>query len=413
MSRKRSSAESVTLTPFDRHAAVDLSKRTFRKQILPLTSITYEGKRIRFDRKFLTDLAESFKANAYDAVPFVLADPRTNAHNMDPERVRGEVIGMEVTDTGLDGIIRFPDAASARAVSRNPKLGVSARIVQGLARVDGKTFGRAIQHVLGTIDPRVTGMGPWTEVSLSGYTDPDVVLDLTSETYEREPEMGKKASKTAAAASGGDTQIEDIDLSELSDEEFQDMLDMALTADDDEDEDEDPDDVEDSDETDDESDEDPDADEESDDGDEEDEGEGTTARRSKKGRRRQLATASLSNEHRRRAARTDEHSAVEAMRIDLAERNWKAERRAYAKDGVPPALLDLAAPLLSLPDEAVIDLSNTDKPVNASAIVRGFLDEVRGLIDFKPEMGDDIDLSEESTSTADKVLAQWAEEYPI
>lgn len=385
-------------TPYSRRKAINLSNLTYRKQILPLGSITYEGRRIDFDRAYLTDLAASFNDGAYDAVPFVLAHPQTNAHNVDPERVRGEVIRMEVTDQGLDGIIRFPDEQSARVVSKNPKLGVSARIVQGLSRVDGKKFGKAIHHVLGTLDPRVTGLAPWTEISLAGYADPDEVLDLTSHTYEGDSEMGKKAGKGSGAEQGADL-IEDIDLSSLSDEEFQDMLDLALTdedLDDEDDEDEDGEVVE-------VVDADADAFQQADDEGEEDEDEEAVVEP-------EPVQTSLSNVHRRRAARVDQIDDIEAMRIDLAARNWAVERREFLRDGVPPALLDLAAPLLSSPDEQVLDLSNSDTPVNASAIVRGVLDEIRGMIDFKPQMGGVVDLSG-SASEADATLAAWSDQY--
>ena len=49
----------------------------------------------------------------------------------------------------------------------NPFLGVSARIVEQYSRADGKFFPAAIQHCLGTLDPRIPGLGAWTPIDMS------------------------------------------------------------------------------------------------------------------------------------------------------------------------------------------------------------------------------------------------------
>jgi hypothetical protein len=140
-------------------------------------TITYKGRKIKFDRKYLEQLVKSFKSKAFDQVPFMLAKD-DNAHTMDPDRFRGEVKGIEMTDDGIDVLLELTDDA-ADLVRENPRLGVSARIVEGLERADGKHFAHAVQHVLGTLDPRVTGMSGWKEVEELSYAAHNVI-DLTN-----------------------------------------------------------------------------------------------------------------------------------------------------------------------------------------------------------------------------------------
>lgn len=240
----------ATLTPYDLSAAVKVGNKMYRKQILALSTINYKGKKIKFDKAFLTDLANSFKDGAYDQVPFQLADA-DNRHNMDPERTRGELVGVELTDDGLDGIFSVTDDG-AKIIESNPKLGVSARIVQALEKSDGRSFKRAINHVLGTLDPRVTKMRPWQAVDLSEADKEIEVVDLTAATVKKGSLMATKSKtkKAVAKPSNGVVTVttskgeRNIDLSALSDEEFQALLDMSSQVEEDEADEED-DDVED------------------------------------------------------------------------------------------------------------------------------------------------------------------------
>jgi hypothetical protein len=179
--------EVALLAPLDRQEAVELSSTLWRKQLLPRGTIDYKGRKISFDDKYLADLAASFRANAFDQVAFLLAKD-DNSHTMDPERFRGEVKGMEVTSSGLDVLLDLTEDA-ADLVRKNPRLGVSARIIEGLNRADGTKFPRAIQHVLGTLDPRVTGMASWQEVSLSEEVGDTV--DMTTEEVQMSQTQGE------------------------------------------------------------------------------------------------------------------------------------------------------------------------------------------------------------------------------
>lgn len=160
------------LTPFTRTASVELSggvRPRYRKQIMKLQKIKYRdkfGERIvDFNRPYLESLVQAYQARAYDQVPFQLADG-ANGHNNDPERTRGDLVGVELTKDGIDGIFE-PTPDGELLIKKNPKLGVSCRIIENLEHADGRTYPRAIQHVLGTVNPQLTGMRPWERVDLS------------------------------------------------------------------------------------------------------------------------------------------------------------------------------------------------------------------------------------------------------
>lgn len=418
------------LTPIDLAAATQTGKRTFLKQVLPLGSINYRGRKIVFDKAYLTDLAESFNDGAYDQVPVVAADP-DNRHNMDPNRFGGEIQGFEVKDDGLYAKVSATKA-TARLLNDNPKLGVSARIVEGLEKSDGRKYRRAIQHVLLTMDPRVTGMKPWQTVDLSVYNGGDRrVVDLTALTIDKEigmPKIKGRATEKPKSQTTPPTQTEGVlDLSELSDEDLDLLLSVAGGVDDETDE------VDETDETDEAEveEEDGEDDEESTDLSEEptkvpafiksaqDEKERRT--KGKKGKKAKKGTppvlTNLSSPSRRvstvdlaeDALGSDERDRVSDLEINLAEERWENHRREYARAGVPPFVLDLAAPLLSAPEETVVNLSSADEPVNATTIVRSVLDGLKGMIDLTPELGHAVDLSNDGEPQGEsvKLLDAW------
>lgn len=389
------------LTPFDFSDPVPAGRRRFWKQVLPNTQIDYQGQKIDFNNEFHTDLAEAFTQKAYDQVPLVFADAG-NRHNMDPRNFAGEVVKVE--NRGKDGTWALieADRAAAKAINQNPKLGVSARIMQGIAKADGRTFKRALNHVLLTMNPRVQGMQPWQAVDLSGDTETDEVVDLTAEEYKEGNAMGKQRTATRRQ----------IDLSALSDDDFATLVDLATEAGvlDDEEVDED--------------------EEAADTGDVED-----TSTATKKPTKKKSTTkvkvekeveggdpdedeeeeeeedeesTDLSD-----AATTDQtNSTVRQMQVDLAEERWSSERKDLTLAGVPPFLLDLAEPVLSSPDTMVIDLADGETH-NATDTIRKMLDGFKGIVDLTPDIGHSFDLSDEVAQVdADSEFIQaWEEQY--
>jgi hypothetical protein len=212
------------LTPYAKGNAAPAGRNLFRKQLLPVAKIDYKGRVIDFTRDYLAGLVTAFNDRAYDQVAFQLADEK-NTHTEAPERFRGEIAALELTVDGLDVIVAATDAG-AEVLRENPRLGVSAKIVEGYGRADGKFFPRALKHVLGTLDPRLTGMRPWEAVEAAN--DDGEVIDLTDAEYgtaEPAPPAGRHAKPEASP--GPTTQPEPHPAATPPAEEH----DMALTPD--------------------------------------------------------------------------------------------------------------------------------------------------------------------------------------
>jgi hypothetical protein len=186
----------AVLTPFSSSEAVELAAQTWRKRLLPVGNVDYKGRTLKFTRDYLGQLVRAFNDRAYDQVALQLADAQ-NTHTNDPERFRGEVTGMELGDDGLYVTVRTTEAGS-KVLEENPRLGVSARIVEGYARSDGKSFPAAVQHVLATLDPRIPGLGAWQAIEAATPV-PESVLDLSGESFTALAGGGKAAKKAAKA----------------------------------------------------------------------------------------------------------------------------------------------------------------------------------------------------------------------
>jgi hypothetical protein len=340
--------EVALLGPLDRSDAIELSKTLWRKQILPKGSIEYKGRRINFDDAYLADLAESFRGQAFDQVAFLLAKD-DNAHTMDPERFRGEVRGVELTPQGLDVLLDLtPDAAEL--VKRNPKLGVSARIIEKLERADGKHFRRALQHVLGTLDPRVTGMASWQEVALADEVG--ATVDVTNEEVKvPEPAVVTDAPPPNPVP-GAPTQ-EEIDALEQDAEDDDKELQTAAAS---------------------------------------------------------LANVQvdyppavdLSTQHR-----------IESLEIELARQKFITEMRVWIDRGVPPHIVSLAKPILELPQAPVIDLSNHGgETIDVANTLRSMLHEMEGFIQLATIRGSAEGFDRETTEDqrVESMLEAWSKQ---
>ena len=221
---------SAVLTPFTGRPAESVGNRKWRKLLLPVGDVQYQGRTLHFSPDYLSGLAQAFQQKAYDQTPFQIAD-RDNSHTNDPERFRGEVTEMTVDTQGL-WITMEPTEAGDRLLKMNPRLGVSARIIEGYDRSDGKTFPAAIQHVLGTLDPRIPSMGPWSAVEASNM--PDKVLDLSNLQFTGEealtmPELNadqqtKLARLLDLPLDSIEALVQGVQLPELTDDEINQLL---------------------------------------------------------------------------------------------------------------------------------------------------------------------------------------------
>jgi hypothetical protein len=324
-----------------------VGRALYRKQVLPLGSISYKGQSLDFTRKMHEQIAQALNDGAFPAVAFQLATDR-NEHNADPERTRGVIKGFELSSDGLDALIEV-GPRGAEMLEENPNLGVSARLKLNHTReADGKVFPAAIEHVLATLDPRVPNLKPWEKVA-DLAADQTPVVDLTAASYAPErtgmaftPEqeaklaalldnVGDDGKLIVAPASNDDT---------LTDAELQAIIDAASN---------------------------------------DDEPAGD------------LVSASLSSDAQEaidlaNATADQARQQVAAVSVDLAAQRWRADRASFEQAGVPPVLLDLAAPVLELPTDAVIELSNT-KTVDVAKVVRDMLDAAKGTVDLSAPAG--------------------------
>jgi hypothetical protein len=269
---------------------------------------------------------------------------------------------MEVRDDGLYGKIVFSSTDAAKAVLDNPDLGVSARIRENVGRSDGSTVPRGIIHVLGTLDPQVSGMSPWQPTDLSA--DQGDTLDLSDEEYEdmaekqtEKPDLTKMTEdELSAYIDGLDEDALDAFLADLGidpeavDSEVDEKVETPEPA---------------------------------------------------------LAGADMSNQDPRdiELANARAEGAEALRRVAAAE--WREERNSYMSDGVPPAALDLAAPVLNRASDMVIDLSNHgEDDVNVSAVVRGLLDSLKGTVDLSAESGH-FGTHSGDDNPDEPILARW------
>lgn len=326
------------ISPLLGEEAIKLSEKKgiYRKQILPRGKFNYDGEVIDFDQ-IGKDAKAAFEAGALDQVPFQLADGGNN-HNWKPENYRGDVKNIELADDGVYATFDFshhPDMIDL--IEKNPKFGVSAQIERNLKRGDGKEFSHAFSHVLGTLNPRVTGMKPWEALTLS-KTD-DEVIDLTD------------VEVTSAVTDTKKTEDETVTLSKADYDRmksFLDSLDKAETL--------------------------------------------TFSEGEGEGQEEENPAIKLANERAENALKLARQSEVK-----LAAAEWKTKRQELISAGVPPVLLSKADALMERPDSDVkpIQLSNSQS-LDPKAILLSVLEEAKGTIDLSEGKGHDFNGSETS-----------------
>jgi hypothetical protein len=185
--------------------AVELGNGMFRKRVLPVGSVEYQGRQLKFSRDYLSGLVDAFRDRAYDFCPIQIADA-SNKHTNSPEATRGRITDMTLEPDGL-WITAELGADGERVLSQYPEMGVSARIVENYARSDGKFYPAALQHALITLDPRVPALGAWQAVA-DMSNGPQMVFDLSQSSWTGEP-------GPSYALSGIDDELSPRELAEL------------------------------------------------------------------------------------------------------------------------------------------------------------------------------------------------------
>jgi hypothetical protein len=206
----------TVLSPTLASGAVELGRKLYRKRILPIGELDYKGRKLNFNRAYNDNLAAAFRDGAFDCVPFQLA-PDDNSHTNAVDRAGGEIVGLESCDDGLWSTISATDKG-ATIIDEHPDLPVSVRVVEGYTRADGKTtreYPAALQHVLGTWAPRISGMGRWEPIACAQETDE--VIDLSALTFTPE---GDTTQATQTPVDDGGAEEKGAPVAQLTDEEL-------------------------------------------------------------------------------------------------------------------------------------------------------------------------------------------------
>lgn len=353
----------------------------WRKQILRLGNLIHPTTKqeVRLDEARFAELMQAFDEHARDQTPFVFVDEK-NRHpdTGHPEQFEGELVSLSREGDGLDGVFRLSPKAEAQ-VKRNPRLGVSARLIEAYERSDGKRWPAVIEHVAATLDPVATGLGPWAAVNLSKTETDGEVIDLSTKEFDMAEEDTEKKTDAVvdeAAATALVDKLSDADLEKIAAL----LLEQGAAnsaADDDTDEDADAD-----------------ADESA-----------------------ELVSpelVSLSNEARTaidlaRSEAKDAQDRTAALEVQLANERADREADAYRAAGVPPAMVNLARPALASTGQT-IDLSN-GQSTDSGAIIRGLLNEARGTVDLSKEKGHG-DITAEDKQRTEALQAAWDNDFP-
>lgn len=174
-------------TPLDHGTALALGNRRYRKQVLKVGDVHYQGGKFPVTDKYLDDVVRAFDSKAITKVPFQLADS-SNRHTEDPLRRFGTVVGLHRTPDGLDAVLELDDEA-ARLVDKDPEFGVSVLIKHDRTTGEGQHYPAVLAHILGTTDPVLTSLAPWQPELAASHPVEDTLdlLALTSSAPRDEP----------------------------------------------------------------------------------------------------------------------------------------------------------------------------------------------------------------------------------
>lgn len=320
----------VRITPLVHSGAVvELSAGTniFEKEVLPYGKFGYRGDSFEITPEWVDKAIQSFEDRAFDQTVVALAD-EDNSHKVDkrPDRFGGEVIKFKKTPKGLSAVVQLTNKV-ADLVRDNKKLGVSVRFREGYTReADGKSWPVVIDQVLGTLDPRITGMEPWKEITLSNIANGTEIKDSSNEEWVM-PEDNKKT----------DEKTENEGNVTLTKEEY-DAIKALLAK------------------------------------------PAIEEKKEEEEEKKEPVTVGLSNES----------SRVIELSQQVAYGRYERDAQTWKLAGVPPKIVELAAGVLaSYDDVKVVSLSNdgTTKTVDAKSVVKAILDECKGMVELSNEQG--------------------------
>lgn len=359
----------VKVTPLNQSDVVELSQGSnlFEKQILPWGSFNYKGNVYTITEDWADKAIKAFEDRAFDQTPFALAD-EYNSHDVDhrPDRFGGEVLRFIKRPTGFNAILRLTNKA-AETVRNNKKLGVSVRFRENYQRdADQRSWPVVIDQVLGTLKPRLTGMTPWKEVMLSNLDDGTLVEDSSNGVWEMtKPVTGEKDNDNSGAPkntdenpgnSGTEKDNEKVTLNAAEYAAFKRLIGSSEGG----------------------------------------AGNGSSGNNVTSitdiNDDDALIDSLLSDDKKEKepVGLSEDRKRIIALSNEVARSNFERDAQAWKLAGVPPAIIELAAPVLSSYDEIdVVTLSDdgTSKTIDARTVVRAILDECKGTVALADEEG--------------------------
>lgn len=353
----------VTGAPTVRVTEKSTGRVLHKKQILPEGIYDYKGQKLNLTADVLKGYVKEFNNKAFDEVPFQLGGNESE-HNNNPLLRRGTLAHMEhVPGKGLNGYFDFsmePEMASY--VEKYPRFGVSARIEPAQKRADGREFGPAIQHIVGTLVPKINEMNPWDKVELSNVANTqDEVVDLSTELLDLEapPEIDFI----------NDHPVKDGDVVPLTREEEaafrQYQADQVLI----------------------------------------DSLKDDPTLLSGIQHTQTPPTPAPANTQ--PLVDTEARTQVRALQVDLARSRWETQSQALVAAGVPPTAIELARPIMEEPEDHAIELSSGEKTTDKARTL-ALLEAMKGTINMGPESGHQVSTFGVSAD-ADTDLEQWSE----
>ena len=341
----------------------------YKKQILPEGKYKYRTKSGEDVELDLTapqhqTFVDSFKNKAYDEVPFQIG----HGDDKDLKARKGTMANVEyVPGKGTWGYFKLEQDA-AQYVEKYPNFGVSPRLVLDLNRMDGKKFAGAIQHVAGTVVPRASGMSPWEKVELSDdeQIDGAEIFDFSDETITAHKDVKETpVTKTMGTGEGEKTFTLSQDEYNFFQEQMKAYQEIMKTEDD-------------------------------------------------KDKKPAPTSVTLSEEDKQtiadaKKAALDAAAGLASIKAQAIRDAWVAKKQLLLSQGVPPAALDLADPVMTDVDAKVYDLSDADGDtvkIDARTQMLNLLETMKGTVDLGGERGHGITgIGSEEDVTEDQMRA--------
>lgn len=357
--------------------AEKVGRGMYRKQILPIGTtlnvpLSNGGtSKLKVDKQLLTNIKATFDGGFLASTPLQLVDA-SNAHTDDPERTRGTIRALDLAEDGLYATLDLPDSL----LEHNPLLGVSPRLQFDQTRADGRKATVLLRHVAATTDPHIGGMAPFQR--LADLSNPsDHVVDLTAATYQGDPmslsdaDLAKLQKLLASLPDDDTEQKPETDTKvdgDISDDELESIIAGLGDLD------------------------------ETDDGEQVDDEQPVAAA---------LSAGTMSAIDLANATAAEAVGRLDSIEAELAAERWKNRANAYVQDGVPPHLVNLAAPILGAADS--IDLSASDD-TDPRKVIAELLDGCKGLVDLSNSEKGSSTPPEAGSDTASFVEA-WRKQF--